>query len=99
MPQLTGDQLRYLSQAKPPWEPGDLLMVEHPRHSPQHILRNAGSTHTLRTLYMDLDGTWLVRIEGANEGFYAGRFSLASPAPKVRFKTNHKIGAPKGKLP
>lgn len=96
---LTGDQLRELSQTKPPWQPGDTLRLEHPRAVTHHIIGRAWSSHTMQTLFRDIDGTWLVRIEGTTEGFYSGRFSLASPAPKVRLKTNHKLGAPKGKLP
>lgn len=44
------------------------------------------------------DSGWMVRTREYREGFLCGRFTLIDDE-SPRIKTNHKIGAPKGKLP
>lgn len=98
MPHLTDEELKELSREEPPWKPGDTLRLEHPRgYGSFGLIATAGSLHTLRRLYFE-DGCWMVVLEGSFAAFYARRFSLAS-ATKPRYKTKHKLGVPKGKLP
>ena len=96
MPHLTDEELEELSREEPPWKPGDTLRLDHPR-SLSRLITTVGSLHTLRRLYFE-DGYWMAVLEGSADAFYSGRFSLA-PTAKPRYKTNHKLGVPKGKLP
>jgi hypothetical protein len=98
MPLLDNDQLRELSRQEPNWELGCKLRLEHPKEESTTISR-AGDTYTLRNLFRGHLGFWFVSLEETGSiDYYAGRFSLASKA-RPRYKTNHKIGVPKGILP
>jgi hypothetical protein len=98
MPVLNTEQLGELSRQEPDWEPGCKLRLDHPKEESTTISR-AGDIYTLRYLFRGSRGFWYVSLEETGgTDFYAGRFSLASKA-RPRYKTNHKIGVPKGTLP
>jgi hypothetical protein len=96
MPELSFTEIELRSREKPPWELGCKLRLEH-WVSVGAATRSRGPIYTLASLFYK-DGYWVVRTVESYAALLCGRFTLASSA-NPRLKTNHKIGAPKGKLP
>lgn len=96
MPELSYTQIEHMSREKPPWERGCRLRLEH-RWSLSEDMPSRGSIFTLESMSCR-QGYWMVRLRECAPGLLCGRFTLIDDE-RPRIKTNHKIGAPKGKLP
>lgn len=97
MPVPTPEQIRDLSAHKPNWIPGSKLRLKYPKPSGS-LLHDIEKIYTLKESTYRRNIWYVTTEETGNLEYYSARFALDSNASQL-YKTNHKIGAPKGKLP